>query len=139
MTSLPSLLLGNLATHTRIHSDKLESASGPDQGPDGKPSSNPIDHGFTAGSAKIMEEYLLEGKLNPKLEPTRKGFLKVFAAWILQEDLPYTTGEAPGLKRLFEYLQIRFVLPSDTAVRNTLAEIFMTLHGTVVEELAVSV
>lgn len=85
-----------------------------------------------------MEEYLLEGKLNPKLEPTRKGFLKIFAAWILQEDLPYTTGKAPALKQLFEYLQIRFMLPSHTTVRNTLAEIFISLYGTVVEELAVS-
>lgn len=34
----------------------------------------PIDHGYTAGSAKLMEGYLLEGKLNPKIEPTRKGF-----------------------------------------------------------------
>jgi hypothetical protein len=84
-----------------------------------------------------MEEFLLNGKLNPKLDPTRKGFLQLFAAWILEQDLPFTTGETPGLKVLFEYLQIKFVLPSDTTVRNTLTHIFATLHATVVEELAV--
>lgn len=85
-----------------------------------------------------MEGYLLEGKLNPKIESTRKGFLQIFSAWLLEDDLPWTTGESPGLKRLFEYLHVRFSLPSDTTVRNTLAQIFITLHETIVEELAVS-
>lgn len=85
-----------------------------------------------------MEDFLLEGKLNPKLEPTRSGFLKIFSAWLLEQDLPFNTGEAPGLHRLFKYLEIRFLLPTDTAVRNTLAKIFIELHATVVEELSVS-
>jgi hypothetical protein len=86
-----------------------------------------------------MENMLLEGKLNPKIESTQKGFLKVFAAWLLEEDLPFTTGEAPGLKRLFHYLDIKYQLPSDTTVRNQLAHIFASLHSTVVEELSVSI
>lgn len=85
-----------------------------------------------------MEEFLLEGKLNPKIEPTQAGFMKLFASWLLEEDLPFTTGEAPGLKRLFEYLEVKYQLPTDTAVRNTLAHIFATLHATVIEELSVS-
>jgi len=86
-----------------------------------------------------MENMLLEGKLNPKIESTQKGFLKVFAAWLLEEDLPFTMGEAPGLKRLFHYLDIKYQLPSDTTVRNQLAHIFASLHSTVVEELSVSI
>jgi hypothetical protein len=84
-----------------------------------------------------MEDFLLEGKLNPKIEPSRAGFLKIFAAWLLEEDLPFTTGEAPGIKRLFEYLHVKYQLPSDTTVRNQLAHIFTSLHATVVEELSV--
>jgi hypothetical protein len=84
-----------------------------------------------------MEAYLLEGKLNPKIEPTRAGFLKLFAGWLLEEDLPFTTGEAPGLKRLFAYLDVKYQLPSDTTVRKTLAHVFASLHATVVEELSV--
>lgn len=93
---------------------------------------------MTIASARLMQKYLEDGKLNPKHEPTRKGFLRLFAAWILEEDLPFVTGEAPGLHRLFEYLQVRFELPTDTTVRNTLAHIFADLHAEVVKELAVS-
>lgn len=85
-----------------------------------------------------MEAYLKEGVLNPAVVPTQKGFLRLFGAWILDEDLPFTTGEAPSLDRLFRYMKVNFVLPSDTTVRNVLAEIFAELHGKVVRELAVS-
>ncbi|TBU60091.1 hypothetical protein BD310DRAFT_1005804, partial [Dichomitus squalens] len=70
--------------------------------------------------------------------PTLKGFHQLFAAWIFEDDLPFTTGESPGLDRLFKYLKINFALPSDTTVRNTLARIFIDLHETVVRELTVS-
>ena len=86
-----------------------------------------------------MENMLLEGKLNPKIERTQKGFLKVFAAWLLEEDLPFTMGKAPGLEKLFHYLDIKCQLPSDTTVHNQLAHIFVSLHSTVVEELSVSI
>lgn len=84
-----------------------------------------------------MEDFITDGKLNPKLELTRKGFLNLFAAWLLEKDLPFMTGEAPGLVRLFQYLQINYQLPTDTTVCNTLTHIFTSLHATVVEELAV--
>lgn len=85
-----------------------------------------------------MADFIEKGRLNPSIEPTRKGFLKVFSAWLLEDDLPWTTGESPGLARLFEYLKVRVTLPTDTTVRNTLAKIFAELHATVVEELVVS-
>ena len=62
----------------------------------------------------------------------------MFAAWILNESLPWTTGEAPSLQLLFKYLKINFMLPSDTTVRNQLAKIFAELHGKVVREFSVS-
>ncbi|CDO78267.1 hypothetical protein BN946_scf184558.g1, partial [Trametes cinnabarina] len=55
-------------------------------------------------------------------------------AWILDEDLPFTTGESLSLARLFKYLKIKFVLPSDTTVRNVLAQIFIDMHAKVVRE-----
>jgi hypothetical protein len=98
----------------------------------------PIDQGYTAASAKLMEDYLAEGKLNPKTYPTKAGFLKHFAAWLIKEDLPFTTGEAAGLHRLFKYLDVTYQLPSDTTVRNVLVRIYAELHGEVVRELSVS-
>ncbi|KAJ3713430.1 hypothetical protein C8R42DRAFT_593447, partial [Lentinula raphanica] len=58
---------------------------------------------------------------------------------ILDEDLPWTTGEALSLALLFRYLKVWYELPSDTMVRNQLAKIFAELHGKVVREFSVSV
>ncbi|RXW12861.1 hypothetical protein EST38_g12992, partial [Candolleomyces aberdarensis] len=87
-------------------------------------------------TSKIMSKFLLEGKLNPASAPSQTGFRRIFAAWILDDDLPWTTGESPMLANLFKYLKVSFVLPSDTAVRNELCKIFAELHKKVVEELA---
>ena len=92
-----------------------------------------------ANSRKLMEDYLRRGELNPDIEPTAKGFRRLFAAWILDESLPWTMGEAPSLQLLFQYLKVKFVLPVDTSVRNELASIFAELHGKVVREFAVSI
>ncbi|KAF8996454.1 hypothetical protein BDQ17DRAFT_1185561, partial [Cyathus striatus] len=67
------------------------------------------------------------------------GFLRIFAAWILDDDLPWTTGESNMLSNLFKYLKISYALPSDTAVCNELVKIFAELHAKVVEELSVRV
>lgn len=88
-------------------------------------------------SAEMMEAYLKEGELNPEVIATYKGFLRIFAAWIFDESLPWTAGEAPTLQMLFKYLKITYPLPSDTTVRNQLVHIFEELHGKVVHEFAV--
>ena len=69
--------------------------------------------------------------------PTKAGFLKHFTAWLIEEDLLFTTGEAPGLHRLFKYLEITYQLPSDMTVRNVLARIYAEPHGEVIHELLV--
>jgi hypothetical protein len=89
-------------------------------------------------SAEIMESFLKEGELNPEVIATYKGFLRIFSAWIIDESLPWSTGEAPTLQMLFRYLKITYQLPSDTTVRNQLVHIFEELHGKVVREFAVS-
>ncbi|KAF7794639.1 hypothetical protein EIP86_005776 [Pleurotus ostreatoroseus] len=122
--------LGNLGTHVKDkHPDALD---GKDVEEDGIQAA---DHGYTLKSAQMMAAFLKEGELNPRMVPTYKGFLRLFSAWILDEDLPFTTGEAPSLRNLFKYLHVNFALPSDTTVRNTLAHIFTELHGKVVREL----
>ncbi|KAG8944484.1 hypothetical protein FRC04_001796, partial [Tulasnella sp. 424] len=123
-------VLGNLATHTKKHEAKIAIAAS------SEPSTAHHTHGFTAASAKLMEGYLKDGALNPRLVPTQTGFLKMFAAWLLEDDLAWTTGESPGLARLFKYMQVNFKLPSDTTVRNTVARICQDLHKVIVEELA---
>ncbi|KAJ7725138.1 hypothetical protein DFH07DRAFT_694107, partial [Mycena maculata] len=50
-------------------------------------------------------------------------FLKIFAAWIIEDDLPFTTGETPGIRRF------HFYLPSDTSVHNTLAKMYIDILG----------
>lgn len=85
-----------------------------------------------------MREYLREGELNPAVTATQTGFYRLFAAWILDESLPWTTGEAPTLQILFKYLKVNFILPTDTTVRNHLVKIFAELHGKVVREFSVS-
>jgi len=131
----PQPKIGNLATHTRTeHPNEYAGGAGSSQ----ESSTNPIDNGYTPASAKLMEEFLEKGRLNPKLYPTKKGFLKHFAAWLIEEDLPFTTGESYGIKRLFKYLDVTIQLPSDTTVRNALAKIYIELHGEVVRELSVS-
>ncbi|KDQ50288.1 hypothetical protein JAAARDRAFT_51385 [Jaapia argillacea MUCL 33604] len=72
----------------------------------------------SVASVKIMEDFLWEGELNLAHVPTQKGFLKVFAARIIEDDLLFTTGESP-----------------DTTVRNTLIKIFDELHFKVFREL----
>lgn len=84
-----------------------------------------------------MDDFLREGELHPEHIPNQKGFLKVFAAWIIEDDLAFATGETPGIHRLFEYMKSRFVLPTDTTVRNTLFKIFQELYDKVKNELKV--
>ena len=67
-------------------------------------------------SVSMMDAYLKEGELNPEIVATYKGFLRIFAAWIFDESLPWTTGEAPTLQMLFKYLRVAYPLPSDTTV-----------------------
>ncbi|KAJ7200427.1 hypothetical protein GGX14DRAFT_372393, partial [Mycena pura] len=104
--------LNNLAGHTRQCSEKKK-ADEAGAAADGPPPTLPAFNTSQAG--KIMENFLREGELNPAIVPTAKGFLRLIAAWIIDEDLPWTAGEAPSLAVLFK--------------------IFAELHGKVVREL----
>jgi hypothetical protein len=125
----PAPALGNLATHYKQHHHGIPVPS------DVQPGET---RGVSASSAKIMADFLVEGKINPAINSTQKNFLKVFTAWIIEDDLPFTTGETPGIQRLFAFLQTRYGLPSDTAVRNTLAEMYVDMYKLVKSELAAS-
>jgi hypothetical protein len=125
--------LGNLATHMRDKHPNVGSEPPVDNGI----GATGMSRGVSAASAKIMEDFLKDGVLNPALVPTQKGFHRVFAAWILEDDLAFTTGETNGIHRLFRYMQSRFTLPSDTTVRNTLHTIFSDLYDLMRKEISV--
>jgi hypothetical protein len=125
--------LNNLATHTA--NCKKKSEGGP-TGPDHKELPNSARLNIKQ-SADFMAAYLTAGEPNPDLILTQKGFLRLFSAWILDESLPWTSGEAPSLALLFRYLKVRFYLPSGTTVLNQLAKVFAELHGKVVREFTV--
>lgn len=132
----PQPKLNNLSAHTKNkHSDILNNKG--EGSISTSPTSSPIALGYMAASAKLMKDYIAEGLLNPAKFPTKAGFLKHFAAWIIEDDLPFTTGESPGIAHLFKYLQVSHQLPTDTTVRNTLAKIYVELHREVVKELNV--
>lgn len=129
----------NLATHLRTECKayKAKQAKAAAAAADNDPNvPASVEYNLPVVSS-IMKEFLTEGSLNPAINPTRAGFLKIFALWILDEDLPWTTGESPMLRDLFKYLRVNQQLPSDTTVRNELARIFADLHGKVVREFAV--
>ncbi|TDL22028.1 hypothetical protein BD410DRAFT_695514, partial [Rickenella mellea] len=100
--------LGNLATHFKEKHQNIIS------GEDGSQAvaSNPSSHGYTAASARLMAEYMLEGILNPQVIPTQRGFVRLITAWILEEDLPFTTAQMGGFARLLKYLSVHFILPT---------------------------
>lgn len=130
--------LGNLATHIRTKHPNIEELVAKAAADANGPQHPGLTRGISAASAKIIDDYLTEGKLHPKREPTQQGFYKVFAAWILEDDLPFTTGETGGIARLYKYMQSRFLLPSDTTVRNSLAKIYAEMYAQVKNELKVS-
>ncbi|KAJ6568135.1 hypothetical protein B0H10DRAFT_1830041 [Mycena sp. CBHHK59/15] len=81
-----------------------------------------------------MEEFLIKGKLNPVTNSTQNNFLKIFAAWIIEDDLMFTTGETEGINRLFKFLQTCYQLPSNTTGRNTLAQMYIDIQGCEVQD-----
>ena len=90
-------------------------------------------------SANMMAVYLKQGELNPQIIPTQAGFICLFAAWVLDESLPWMTSEAPSLQLLFNYLKIRFTLPTNTSMHTQLSKIYDKLHGKVVHLFTVSI
>ncbi|KAJ3793687.1 hypothetical protein GGU11DRAFT_691287 [Lentinula aff. detonsa] len=110
----PKPNLSNLTTHlNQVHPDRNNTES---------PSQDPAEPqtAFEEASAAFLQRYIDQGKLNPEIEATQKGFLQMFSAWVFEDGLPFTTGKSKGLRRLFEYLKIKFALPTDTTVRLTL-------------------
>jgi len=129
----PKPPLGNCATHICKKHPNAESDAAKVM------TNNGTLVGMPAASVKLMADFLKEGKLNPEHVPMQKGFLKVFAAWVTEDDLPFTTSESPGLQRVFEYLKIRFMLPTNTTVRNQITRIFGEMHDRVKAEMKVCI
>jgi hypothetical protein len=134
--------MGNLRKHlTEGHPgwtvDDLKNNDGTPSTP-GKTSLVPK-RGITKQQQDLISGWWKEADTNPSQAITRAGFLRHFAAWILEDDQAWTTGEVPSLWRLFKYLQIWQELPSDTTVCNTVAKLYTSIHGDIVRALAVSI
>ncbi|KAF5349401.1 hypothetical protein D9758_015515 [Tetrapyrgos nigripes] len=124
----PRPSLSNFTSHVKQHRNKGEIKEGKND--------EEIPEEMGQGSRKVMEQFLEAGKENPGNEPTYQGFLQVFSAWIFEDDLAFTAGESPACKRVFDYLKIKFKLPTDTTVRKTLDSIVESLHSSVVREIS---
>jgi len=124
-----------LSTHThQAHANKWETS--PENVVDETSTSIPV-KGSAAVSAKIMDGYFAKG--TKPIFATKDGFMRHFVAWIIDDNLPWTTGETPGIVRFFQFLKVRWTLPSDTTVRNMVAKIFTELRANLVKELTVSI
>ncbi|KAF5317764.1 hypothetical protein D9619_012500 [Psilocybe cf. subviscida] len=122
--------LSNLASHLAMCKGKDV-----DGDIDGDEAHQPLKFNYQR-SVDLMGEYLRAGNLNPAIEANQDGFYGLFAAWVLDESLPWTTGEAPALSLLFKYLRVHFTTPSDTTVCAYLSKIYQELHAKVVQEIA---
>jgi hypothetical protein len=94
-------------------------------------------HKLDERMSKFLRDWLDRAKDNPEVRATQKGFLRIFVAWILEENLPWTTGEAPMLAALFRYIEAKYKLPSDTTVRNELKALYTELFNKLVLEISV--
>lgn len=151
----------NLVSHTnKEHKSQVDAANAKlaagktEEGPGaGKPGTS----AYSGASRSVMDKFREEGLLNPKHEPTRRGFILMLAAWIMDDDLPFTTctsnqteaspydtyacptclGESERLRRVFQYIKCKFELPSDTTLRNAVAQIIIQLHDELVKTMTV--
>lgn len=124
--------LSNLASHLSTCKGKNVNSDN-----EGEEANGPLKFNYQC-SVDLMAGYLHAGDLNPAIEPSQEGFYRLFAAWVLDESLPWTTGEAPALSLLFKYARVHFSTPSDTTVHAYLSKIYRELHAKVVQEIAVS-
>jgi hypothetical protein len=134
-----STSLSNLSKHVRMqHSKQWEAA---------KNGAHVVDetggvvkaynNGIGIDSPKMMQEMVRQGLLNPMVPITQNGFNRHFAAWLVEDNLPWTTGESPGLRRVFWYIKCKLELPSDTTVRQHVTLLYVELLRSVVNELTV--
>lgn len=130
--------LNNITSHVSNCKEKKKHDEREEAKSRTKPGAPLVDQINLRQASSMMADWLKGGELDPEVAVTQKGFLRIFSAWILDESLPWTTGEAPTLRLLFQYMRVSFQLPSDTTVRNQLAKIFAELHGKVVRKFSVS-
>ncbi|KAF8150422.1 hypothetical protein BJ912DRAFT_938213 [Pholiota molesta] len=123
--------LNNLAMHSKVCLEKnAKLANSDDEAPDQDTKVANLQR-----SIDMLSSYLKDGELNPAIIPDQSGFYRIFSAWVLDESLPWMTGEVKMLNKLFCYIKCDFSLPTDTTGRNYLEKIFTELNTKVVREL----
>jgi len=69
----------------------------------------------------MMEGFAARGTANPEKTVTQRGFREHLVKGIIQDDLPYSLGEKPGMQKLLHYLLPRgFTIPAHQTVRHDL-------------------
>ena len=109
--------IGNLASHIKSkHPVQYETGqalmnANLEAGLEAETISVPYTGGYSASSVAKFAEYIANADKSVR---DQKGFYMVFAAWVVEADLPWTTGETPGIKHVFDYLGSKFALLTDT-------------------------
>jgi hypothetical protein len=93
------------------------------------------------GRQQVMANFIKQGVENPRKCPTtlsKKGFREYFVMGIIEDDLPYTFGEKPGMEKLFQYvLPADYTIPSRKTVRRDLDLLHEEISTKITDSLTV--
>jgi hypothetical protein len=90
--------------------------------------------GYNEKSIKKFANYIADAS---RVVCDQKGFYMSFAAFVVEDDQPFTMGEKPGIKRVFDYVNCKFSLPTDTTCHSYVSHLHKKMHAYVVDELTV--
>jgi hypothetical protein len=85
-----------------------------------------------------MDSFSARGLQNPAKVVTSNGFQEHLVKGLIKDDLPYSLGEKPGMRKLFGYLLPRGIpCPSHQTVRRDLDILFEKVDEKVNRQLQV--
>jgi hypothetical protein len=86
----------------------------------------------------FMDNFSARGLQNPAKTVTSKGFRERLVKGIIEDDLPYSLGEKPGMSKVFDYVLPRGIpTPSHQTVRRDLDILYEKLDEKLNEQLQV--
>lgn len=142
--------LGNLGTHVKTNHEELDRkgkallAAGKsveevlDEGIDDAHAALTLTYGGYGPAEQKMFADFIEACQEETMVHTQSGFYMAFAAWVVEDNLPWSTGMKSGIQRIWRYLKNKWKLPSDTTVRNYVQRLFDLLVEVLVKEIMVS-
>jgi hypothetical protein len=86
----------------------------------------------------FMDNFSARGIQNPAKVVTNKGFREHLVKGLIEDDLPYSLGEKPGMQKLFRYVLPRGISsPSHQTVRRDLDKLYDKVNEKVNQKLQV--